>query len=205
MHELALDAEKTIDISDRLLIDLSQWHQESAMQSMGHLEETTASLNTVCTLGYHYVHMTISRAILRPFLSYSDPDTVTAEPGHRNPANARTGIRSATTAAGEFLNSLQQEHAQIFWPHWSQVAFSCICFLDLLMATSSGDAQEAMGWFHELNTTRKSIRLKSTMLPVLRLGLLRIDAVFWKGIDRVLQLRPHVLEALKASSDQGNC
>jgi hypothetical protein len=31
------------------------------------------------------------------------------------------------------------------------------------------------------------------------LGLLRIDAIFWKGVDKVLYLQPHVQEAFQAS------
>ena len=89
----------------------------------------------------------------------------------------------------------------MFWPHWSQVAFSCICFLNLLMAITSPDIQEATTWFRDLHMTRKEMRLKSNMLPVLRLGLLRIDALFWKGIDKVLHLQPHVQDALAASMD----
>jgi hypothetical protein len=112
---------------------------------------------------------------------------------------ARTGVRSSTKNAAKFVKNLKEDHFHMFWPHWSQVAFSCICFLDLVMAISSPDMQEAIGWFLDLHTVRKEMRLKSNMLPVLRLGLLRIDAVFWKGVDKVLHLQPHVQEALRVS------
>lgn len=112
---------------------------------------------------------------------------------------ARTGVRSSTIAAANFVKNLREEHFHMFWPQWSQVAFSCICFLDLLMAITSPDMQEATTWFQDLHNARKEMRLKSNMLPVLRLGLLRIDAIFWKGIDKVLRLQPHVKNALEAT------
>jgi hypothetical protein len=71
----------------------------------------------------------------------------------------------------------------------------------LLMAITSPDAQEAITWFRDLHIARKEMRLKSNMLPVLRLGLLRIDAIFWKGVDKVLRLQPHVKDALGVSMD----
>jgi hypothetical protein len=89
----------------------------------------------------------------------------------------------------------------MFWPHWSQVAFSSICFLDLMMAVSSPDTEEAVNWFRNLQKVRKEMRLKANMLPVLRLGLLRIDAIFWKGAEKVLHLQPHVKDALIISMD----
>jgi len=66
---------------------------------------------------------------------------------------------------------------------------------------SSMDMEEALTWLRDLQTTRREMRLKSNMLPVLRLGLLRIDAIFWKGVDNVLHLQLHVQQALEASLD----
>ena len=106
---------------------------------------------------------------------------------------ARTGVGSTTSAAAEYVTSLKEEHSHIFWPQWSQVAFSSICFLDLLMAVSSPSTEEAVIWFQRLHVVRRQMRLKANMLPVLRLGLLRIDAVYWKGVEKVVQLSPHVL------------
>lgn len=209
MHELASDIEKTVSVSKCLLDELSDWHQGFTAQSSENATED-GPLPTICTLGYHYLQMTIFRAVMRPFIANVNDNAATMN--HPDPARriallsfAQTGVRSSTTAATTFVKNLHQYHLHMFWPHWSQVAFSCICFLDLLMAISSLNYQEALAWFQELHTARREIRLKSAMLPVLQLGLLRIDAVFWKGIDKVLHLLPHVQEALAASlkSDKG--
>lgn len=140
--------------------------------------------------------------LANPHHNASTPDTANTNQSGRADLMSftRTGVRSSTTAAASFVKSLHENHFHMLWPHWSQVAFSCICFLDLLMAVSSLDTEEALTWFNELHDARREIRLKSAMLPVLRLGLLRIDALFWKGIENVLHLLPHVQEALEASS-----
>jgi hypothetical protein len=186
---------------------LSKWHNALPAHSDNH---TTAvkSLLTLSTLGYHYVQMMIFRAIIRPILGANASSIETANALLENLDDverfARKGVRSATAGATTFVNSLQQEHFPMFWPQWSQVAFSCICFLDLLMATSSSDTEEAVSWFKDLYAARREMRLKSNMLPVLHLGLLRIDAIFWKGVDKVLHLQPHVQQALEASLDDGS-
>ncbi|KAF1849643.1 uncharacterized protein K460DRAFT_360504 [Cucurbitaria berberidis CBS 394.84] len=207
IHELASDTQKTLDVSKELLEELSKWHQDFVQHSSDRSKDP-ASLPTICALGYHYVQMTIFRAIMRPFVAKLNSSTKTTDATNQLTRDqqdvmgfARTGVRSSTTATANFVKSLTEEHFHIFWPHWSQVAFSCICFLDLMMAISSPDTQEAVTWFRDLHNARREMRLKSTMLPVLRLGLLRIDAIFWKGVGKVLQLQPHVEEALKASLD----
>ena len=189
--------------SKELLDRLSEWHQIFSQESQKSSEKA-AHLYTVSTLGYHYVQMSIFRAIIRPFVANSDIETTTrtsemARDQQDIMSFARSGVHSATTSAAIFVKGLKEEHFHMFWPHWSQVAISSICFLELLMALSSPDTEEATSWFRDIHAHRKEMRLQSNMLPVLRLGLLRIDAVFWKGVDNVLRLEPHVKVALQAS------
>lgn len=204
INDLALNLPRTLEISKPLLDELSSWHHQFSQQPPDPSEQDIA-LHTVCALGYHYVQMTIFRAIIRPFVAKVDTGSDMADNTDRLARDqqdvmgfARTGVRSATTSATNFVKGLKEEHFHMFWPHWSQVALSCICFLHLMMAISSTDTQEATTWFRDLQAVRKEMRLKSNMLPILRLGLLRIDAVFWKGVDDVLLLQPHVKDALQA-------
>lgn len=69
----------------------------------------------------------------------------------------------------------------------------------MTMATSSPTFEEATTWINSLQSTRKSLRLKVASFPFLRLGLLRIDALFWRGITNVLELEQHVEEAFRAA------
>jgi hypothetical protein len=207
IHETTSNFLNTLNISKALLQDLSNWHQGCPQQPPDRTKEA-ASLLTVCALGFQYVKMTIFRAIMRPLVANAGSNEEGAEVPNDHPNNqwevtvfARNGVRSSTSAAADFVKGLREEHFHMFWPHWSQMAFSCICFLDLLMAVTATDTQEATAWFQDLHSARKEMRLKSNMLPVLQLGLLRIDALFWKGIDKVLCLQPHVKDALDASLD----
>jgi hypothetical protein len=190
------------------LEELHSWHEQYQLLAPTHSDETT-SLLTVSTLGYHYVKMTIFRAIIRPIVSECYPNSAMMGGTNRFSDQpefidfARTGVGFSTSAAADFITGLKEEHFHMFWPHWSQVAFSSICFLDLLMAVSSPSTEEAVTWFQQLQMVRRQMRLKANMLPVLRLGLLRIDAVYWKGIEQVINLPPHVMDALKISVTSG--
>ncbi|KAH7401173.1 fungal-specific transcription factor domain-containing protein [Phaeosphaeria sp. MPI-PUGE-AT-0046c] len=202
---MANDINATLDISRRLLEELSSWYEQYQLLSPAESAETT-SLFTVFILGYHYVKMTIFRAIIRPAVSnhYSSSDTIGTTNQSSNQSEirgfARLGVRSSTSAAADFVTNLKEEHVHMFWPHWSQIAFSSICFLDLLMAVSSLSTEEAVDWFGHLHMVRKQMRFKANMLPVLRLGLLRIDAIYWKGVEKVIHLPPHVRDALQMST-----
>lgn len=201
VNELTLDFRATLDISKPLLQQLAEWHSTLAADSSDDTDQI-ASLMTLSTLGYHYVQMTIYRAIIRPTLNTTHVDRHQEE-DHEIIRFARTGVQSGTTASTAFVKSLQQDHLHMFWPQWSQVAFSCICFLQLLMASSSPHRDEAVSWFKDLHATRKEMRLKAAMLPVLRLGLLRIDALFWKGIEKALHLNSNIQQALEVSREGG--
>lgn len=63
------------------------------------------------------------------------------------------------------------------------------------MVITALDEDEAVYWADCLRRVRRDMRLKAEVLPCLRLGLLRIDSIFWKGPERVLHLGDHVLRA----------
>lgn len=192
----------TLDVSKVLLEELFAWQSEYVQRS-AELEVASNCLEPAITLGHLYIQMTIFRAIVRPILdassSLSDVVDESSGASHDVVTFARTGVKSATTAATTFIETLKQEHFDLFWPQWSQVAFSSICFLNLLMASSAPTTQAAISWFEDIHGTRKIMRARSNMLPTLRLGLLRIDAIYWKRVEKVLHLRPDLLDALKAS------
>lgn len=71
------------------------------------------------------------------------------------------------------------------------------------MAVSSIDRSEADKWVTCLHKVRREMRLKADVLPCLHLGLLRIDSIFWKGIENVLHLEDHVRQAFASGSNVG--
>ena len=153
-------------------------------------------------MNYHYIHLSICRAILRPFLQptvedLNDADYILAR------ERARIRAETCISAAAEFIHELRPEDLEALWPAWSGTAFSSICFQILHMAASSVDRAEADIWVTCLQKVRRDMRLKADVLPCLHLGLLRIDSIFWKGIENVLHLEEHVRLAFESGSTIG--
>ncbi|RGP68721.1 hypothetical protein FSPOR_5192 [Fusarium sporotrichioides] len=158
------------------------------------LEETTHDSPTpliVNELGHHYIQLLALRAAV-----HSQPcqDSTTETPGQDT--DPRTCFQVALEGFLKFVNNLKTEGAARHWPPWCQGAFSSLSFAVLFMFVSSRTVEEASTWLQLLLSIRKQLRLKASTLEVLRLGLLRIDAIFWRGIDNVLKLEPHVKLAL---------
>lgn len=145
-------------------------------------------------MNYHYIHLSICRAVLRPFMQptverSNDAEYVMA----REQARIRAEI--CISAAVDFIHDLKPEDLETVWPAWSATAFSSICFQILEMAASSADRKEADKWVACLRDVRRDMRLKADFLPCLHLGLLRIDSIFWKGVENELHLEEHVRQA----------
>lgn len=136
-----------------------------------------------------YVQLIILRAELRPWLRQHCVQ----------PASSLERMRRCTKALSEVIRNLSPDKDSVFWPPWTQFAFSSVCFTLMTMAVTSPDFEEASSWISDLQSTRRCLRLKVASFPFLRLGLLRIDALFWRGISNVLHLQPHVAEAFKAA------
>lgn len=110
---------------------------------------------------------------------------------------ARRAMLSCQESFLDFIRQMKSEDVVGLWPLWCQTAFSSLCFSWLLTITSSNSYEEAQTCIEHLQSTRRELRLKATSFPVLRLGLLRIDSIFWRGIDKVLRLDPHVDQAFR--------
>lgn len=157
------------------------------------------ALERTLEMNYHYIHLSICRAILRPFLQ---PTVEKSNDAYYIMAREQARIRAEVciTAAAEFIHELKPEDLDTLWPAWSATAFSSICFQILQMAISSVDGSEADKWVTCLQKVRRDMRLKADVLPCLHLGLLRIDSLFWKGIDNVFHLEEHVRQAFASCS-----
>ncbi|KAF6835555.1 transcriptional regulatory protein C25B8.11 [Colletotrichum plurivorum] len=179
--------ESTLEITTQLLQEL---------QGLGNIDESS----TINHLWVSYVQLIIMRAELRPLLrqhsiqpSY-EPDSLPHQA-----SSSRASMRQCTTALSEVIRDLSPDKDSVFWPPWTQFVFSSVCFTLMTMAVTSSDYAEASSWISDLQSTRRCLRLKVASFPFLRLGLLRIDALFWRGISNVLHLQPHVAEAFKAA------
>lgn len=221
ISELGADPWTTLDRARPLLEELKAWHRtftstckDHALSSPASADSSSASAESatdlhVYELGYHFMRVLILRAVFRPFINQvanaSDPRfrvlSSTAEPRQ----NARLGIRACATDALNYVRSLRQEEATYtFWPPWASGVISSLCYLLLLMVATADDYNDAAEWLRELQALRMELRVKSAGLPVLRLGLLRIDSIFWKDVSNVLVLPDHVVAALQDARNEGS-
>ncbi|KAJ5478878.1 hypothetical protein N7530_004387 [Penicillium desertorum] len=210
INTVCTDYEKTIALTGPLLEELFSSHRpvsapstdfRSSNQGSSHQGRPTG-LERTLEMNYHYIHLSICRAILRPFLqptveNLNEADYILAR------EQARIRAETCISAAAEFIHELRPEDLEALWPAWSATAFSSICFQILHMATSSVDRSEADKWVTCLHKVRRDMRLKADVLPCLHLGLLRIDSIFWKGIENVLHLEEHVRQAFASGSSVG--
>ncbi|KAF4959116.1 hypothetical protein FSARC_10829 [Fusarium sarcochroum] len=147
-------------------------------------------------LGHHYTSLLILRAAVHSQLG----DAQVSEMSDQQSSGLRNRLKTALEEFLDFVRSLKSDGTAEHWPPWCQSAFSSLCFTLLYMFVSAPTFEEASSYFALLESTRKHLRLKANALAVLRLSLLRIDAIFWRGIDQVLRLETHVKLALEATS-----
>lgn len=197
MDNLSTGYEKVIAIAEPILEDIASMniamHPVSAA-STSMERKHIARADRIFGMSYHYLYSSITRALLRPFLQ--DSARVSQPPEYlvaRKQARLKTKEGLSDTV--RFIHSLSHNDLEIMWPAWSATAFSSICFQILLMATSGTEAEDAAYWVTCLQQVRRDMRLKADVLHCLRLGLLRIDSIFWKGPDNVLHLDEHVRQA----------
>jgi len=194
---LRIDYKKTIELTDVLLQDLLSWRtQISAPSSESSIPDQGRPVRLIKTLEmhYHYLHLSICKAILRPFVQQT-PNETNGVDFQMAREQARKRAKTCISAAADFIHDLQPEDFETLWPAWSATAFSSICFQIMATATSSINRREANEWVACLHKVRRDMRLKVDVLPCLHLGLLRIDSIFWKGVDNVLHLEEHVRQA----------
>lgn len=185
---LSGDHERTLDIAQPLLHELRNISSDDNSTSF-----------TENGLGQLYVQLIIGRAKLRPWLAETTATEYHSHDPSRSLRAIREEMKTCIIGMSAIIRSLSPDTAGGFWAPWNQFMFSSVCFTLMTMAVTSADFEEASGWIADLESTRKLLRLKVVSFPFLRLGLLRIDALFWRGIENVLQLKPHVADAFKAA------
>lgn len=173
-----------------LLERLTAWQKKKTVSE--NLLDDPLALESICNLGYHFLRVSIFKSIIAQFENSFVTSPYMNQEYQEAQKFVRTGLFTASTSSASFLRNLKQEEFHIFWPSWSQRAFCSFGFICVSMAMSSHMAQEASEWFRVLNVIRKQLRLKAGFLPILQLGILRIDSIFWRGPKQVLAMSQHV-------------
>ena len=152
---------------------------------------------TIQRLGYHYVRLLILRAASNHTNNMNEDGYMSND--NQSVQNVRNQMRVCAHEFMTFIQNLKPDSTQGFWPPWCPTAVSTLCFALLSAIVSSSTEGEALEWINMLQTVRRELRMKASALPILRLGLLRIDSIFWRGLDKVFCLDPHVQTAIQAA------
>ncbi|KAK1624728.1 fungal-specific transcription factor domain-containing protein [Colletotrichum phormii] len=169
------------------------------LQSLSSVSVLAGSTTNSQRLAYLYVRMIILRAGLRPVLVQGSTGYNASDERANPMEEQREAMRDCTRGLSDVVKSLSSDTDNVFWSSWTQLIVSSICFTQMTMAISSHTYQEASDWITDLQSTRKSLRLKVASFSFLRLGLLRIDALFWRGLANVFHLEAHIEAAFKAA------
>lgn len=204
-RKLCTSLDMTLEVARPLRVRLSQWYQEVPSHLLPTVKASYGQdLNAQGGLHLAYITAKIQlfRAMLRPA---SEPDNY-----------ATTALRTGAITMGkdlfEFVESLDTNHMEAFWPscesfiRYSPIVHKLICqtdsrtnfmiasnFMLLLFVTSpnSADAKECLDL---LNSWRSLLRIKSRSGDLLNLALLRLDALFVSGLDTTINLSPSALQ-----------
>lgn len=200
------DYQKTLQAAKPLLEDLSAWYKdlEQDSENIEDRDDAPVTCSNILKLGNHYIKTNIFRAIMRPFLTAENPLNPLPPDAREAMKHARASARSCTRGAFEFIWGLNQDHLPRFWPQWTRSVYSAISYFMLLMFITSESFEEARYWIIELQMLRKELRIKQNLHTFLRLGQIRIDAVFSKDMRDVVDLKPHVRSALDETSHTVN-
>lgn len=186
--QLSSNLQETLGIATKIREELSIWYNNTIKSSVD-----DAPLSVISVLGYHYTRINICRALLRCHVADGQ---LNQSPTDADMQRARHEAEQCLTDALLFVNKLKHDADSQFWPAWAPLAFSSIVNLMLHLLVMSSSSEEAKEKMQTVRDTREALRIRSKQLPVLRLGLLRIDSVFWKGLDQIFVLQPHIYEAL---------
>ncbi|KAI4717057.1 hypothetical protein E4T48_06751 [Aureobasidium sp. EXF-10727] len=184
----SLDA--TLEVAKPLRVRLSKWYQElppdllpTVRAGYGHDLNAQGGLH----LAYITAKIQLFRAMFRP----------TSEPETQATNALRTGAIAMARELFEFLESLDANHMEAFWPSYSRTNFAIASnFMVLLFVTSPdpGDAQECLNL---LTSWRSLLRIKSCSCDLFNLALLRLDALFVAGLDKLINLSPSALRVFQ--------
>ena len=204
----AKDLQSTLDLGRSFRIALHDW-KSNLPQHLGMPIDEPGQLQGNGTLHLCYIvaDITLFRALLRPIVK---PDSRCTPQLAEAAFTCRTGARSCAKLATDFALSLRSEHIQSFWHTCkflldianfnilgSRSSFAIISnFFMLLLITALTNA-EARECKLAIDSWRRVLRTQARSFDIMSLGVLRCDAVFFVGVDRLIYLSPETRSALK--------
>ncbi|XP_014557218.1 hypothetical protein COCVIDRAFT_97745 [Bipolaris victoriae FI3] len=188
VQNLAGDYEDTLRKAQGLMEELNCWNSATA-DSQSESQDEGFNSSGPLLLGGHFVKVLLFRAILRPFNALRHRRVPNSSPDEHRELEAcrlaRAGAKGCVTSFVAFTSNLKISWIHGFWPFWCTLGWSTLCNLALLLHVTADSPEEARECRALLDQARRSVRLQSKSLDILKFSLLRIDSIFWKGLENV--------------------
>lgn len=135
-------------------------------------------------------------------------------------AALRQGAISLAKEMFEFLEGLGASHLEAFWPSCgslldrfrvslvtdkpidSRTNFTIASNFMVQLFVTSPNVNDATECLHLLGAWRGLLRIKSRSCDLLNLALLRLDATYVLGLDRLIDLSPSALQAFQEQTNR---
>jgi hypothetical protein len=161
-------------------------------------------------LASHYTRILIIRAIYRPFCTFNSKFSSQAigsmDPEVEAYAHFRVAAKTAANKFASYARDIGDRQIRAFWPfcklglatgkqHLHKLTFTgctgawaTLCNLWLLLYSSAPSSTERDECRAGLEESRNLLRLRATSFPILQFALLRVNSLFWKGLDNVVDV-----------------
>lgn len=203
--------ESTLDVAKPLRIRLTNWHlalPPNLLITPTNPSSTTNSptpiprrkslnheLNGNGSLHLAYITTKISlfRAMLRPRVAASSTTGTSAV------SALRTGALAVAREITDFLENLNARELEAFWASYARTNFTIASSFMVLLFVTAPNLEDARECLALLGGWRALLRIKSRSCDLLNLALLRLDAVFVAGIEKLIELSPAAAQAWEES------
>ncbi|KAH8901115.1 hypothetical protein GQ53DRAFT_814596 [Thozetella sp. PMI_491] len=190
IHELGLDLKLSLQTCRPLMDELSQWQEDmsNTWHPKGNLKIDPWGF---LQLAWHFSKLMVCRALFRPFHNAdSDYMVLGRDEDIEALEHLRIGARRTSTAFSNFTAQLSNRNFCAPWPFWSVTAWAAMVNMWLTLLVTARTDEEARMCKASLDRVRQVLRLQSRSFGFLRLALLRLDAVYWKGFSYMYRLSP---------------
>ncbi|KAH6693870.1 fungal-specific transcription factor domain-containing protein [Plectosphaerella plurivora] len=142
--------------------------------------EDTVESHAPLYVVYYTAHILLFRALLRPIIA-RDPEP-NAPQG--STAAILQASRSLIQTVVKFVCGLDARHQSAFWPAYTRHCLSYPGLFCFMLSTQRAEPHMAAFDRRLLDTWRRTLRTRVQSWPLLRFAIVKVDAIYWKGLQR---------------------
>lgn len=132
-------------------------------------------------VAYYTAHILVLRALLRPVI---DPNNK-LDHLQTSVGAVLQESRGLMQAMSQFVRGLDIRYQSAFWPAYTRHCFSYPGLFGYMLCLQRTEPHMILHDKTLLDTWRKMLRTRAQTWPLLRFGIVKIDALFWKKLDQI--------------------